>query len=147
MPTGVISPANGNREERTVRVEGLVCRLPSTLSAVFYRHALKWWVGSVALGNLSGRCSTPNISAAPSEPITETEAGLGGVEALAVVADELAEIAIAGVEIDEQVVVQVVPRAEPNVSRKAITVVDHHRPAARRRRPARPVSASSTALE
>jgi hypothetical protein len=44
-------------------------------------------------------------------------------------------------------VVQVVPRAEPNVSRKAITVVDHHRPAARRRRPARPVSASSTALE
>jgi hypothetical protein len=33
---------NGNTEERTVRVEGLACRLPSTLSAVFYRHALKW---------------------------------------------------------------------------------------------------------
>jgi len=92
VPTGVISPANGNREERTVRVEGLVCRLPSTLSAVFYRHALKWWVGSVALGNLSGRCATPNISAAPSEPITETQAGLGGVEALAVIADELVKI-------------------------------------------------------
>src|SRR6267378_2847454 len=71
---------------------------------------------------------TPNISHAPLEPITKTQGGLGSVEALAVIADQPAEVAIARIEIDEQLVAKVVPGTEPDIAGEAVTLSDRRGP-------------------
>jgi hypothetical protein len=56
------------------------------------------------------------------EPIVEAQRRLGGVQALSETADELAQVAVARVEIEEHVGPQVVSGAEPDVGGVTVAV-------------------------